>query len=139
MYGCSGGFMKRLFTTIAVLMVAVCTFAGDAAAFVDLGFSRDGKTYVFCLLQVVTEVSSAVGGCQNPCQRGNGGNVESAGTWCTSAGQRAGSDNHQVIRCQWGRDFFQMVTDNFSGHSFTANEQAAFFIAPRVIADLSGG
>ena len=39
--------MKRLFTTIAVLMVAVCTFAGDAAAFVDLGFSRDGKTYVF--------------------------------------------------------------------------------------------
>lgn len=39
--------MKRLFTTIAVLMVAVCAFAGDAAAFVDLGFSRDGKTYVF--------------------------------------------------------------------------------------------
>ncbi len=39
--------MKRLFATIAVLMMAVCTFAGDAAAFVDLGFSRDGKTYVF--------------------------------------------------------------------------------------------
>ena len=47
MYGCSGGFMKRLFTTIAVLTVAVLAFAGDAAAFVDLGFSRDGKTYVF--------------------------------------------------------------------------------------------
>ncbi len=39
--------MKRLFTTIAVLTVAVFAFAGDAAAFVDLGFSRDGKTYIF--------------------------------------------------------------------------------------------
>lgn len=39
--------MKRLFATIAVLVVALTAFAGDAAAFVDLGFSRDGKTYVF--------------------------------------------------------------------------------------------
>ena len=39
--------MKRLFTTIAVLTVAVLAFAGDAAAFVAVGFSRDGKTYVF--------------------------------------------------------------------------------------------
>lgn len=39
--------MKRLFATIAVLTVAVLAFAGDAATFVDLGFSHDGKTYIF--------------------------------------------------------------------------------------------
>lgn len=39
--------MKRLFVTVTMLAAAVSLFAGDAAAFVDLGFSRDGKTYIF--------------------------------------------------------------------------------------------
>lgn len=39
--------MKRILTTIGMLAVAVSLFAGDAAAFVDLGFSADGKTYIF--------------------------------------------------------------------------------------------
>ena len=39
--------MKKILTTIAVLTVAAALFAGDAASFVDLGFSKDGKTYVF--------------------------------------------------------------------------------------------
>lgn len=39
--------MKRFLTTIGILAVAVSLFAGDAAAFVDLGFSADGKTYIF--------------------------------------------------------------------------------------------
>ncbi len=39
--------MKRFFATVAVLAVAASLFAGDAAAFVDLGFSNDGKTYIF--------------------------------------------------------------------------------------------
>ena len=47
MYGFCGGYMKKILTTIAVLTVAVALFAGDAASFVDLGFSKDGKTYVF--------------------------------------------------------------------------------------------
>ena len=39
--------MKRIFAAVAALTVAALASAGDAAAFVDLGFSRDGKTYVF--------------------------------------------------------------------------------------------
>lgn len=47
MYGFCGGYMKKILATIAVLTVAAALFAGDAASFVDLGFSKDGKTYVF--------------------------------------------------------------------------------------------
>ncbi|WP_407428589.1 DUF2259 domain-containing protein [Treponema sp.] len=40
--------MKKLVLSgIVLLAVNVCLFAGDAAAFVDLGISRDGKTYAF--------------------------------------------------------------------------------------------
>lgn len=39
--------MKRFFASIAVLIVATSLYAGDVAAFVDLGFSKDGKTYIF--------------------------------------------------------------------------------------------
>ena len=39
--------MKRILTTLGILAVAAGLFAGDAAAFVDFGFSADGKTYIF--------------------------------------------------------------------------------------------
>lgn len=39
--------MKSIVATIAVLIAVISLYAGDVAAFVDLGFSRDGKTYIF--------------------------------------------------------------------------------------------
>ena len=43
-----GGIMKKLLLTgITLLFTGLHVFAGDAAAFVDLGISRDGKTYAF--------------------------------------------------------------------------------------------
>ncbi len=38
---------KQLLFSILILASLSCSFAGDAAAFVDLGLSDDGKTYVF--------------------------------------------------------------------------------------------
>lgn len=38
---------KLLLSGLIFVAAAFMTFAGDAAAFVDLGFSSDGKTYVF--------------------------------------------------------------------------------------------
>ena len=38
---------KLLLSGIIFFAAAFLTFAGDAAAFVDLGLSNDGKTYVF--------------------------------------------------------------------------------------------
>ena len=40
--------MKKLVLSVIVLFAAtLCAFSGDAAAFVDLGLSDDGKTYAF--------------------------------------------------------------------------------------------
>jgi predicted secreted protein len=39
--------MKKVLCGIIVLAASLCTFAGDAAAFVDVGISSDGKTYIF--------------------------------------------------------------------------------------------
>ena len=40
--------LKRLFSIIAILLLAVTAlWAGDSASFVDLGFSPDGRTYIF--------------------------------------------------------------------------------------------
>ncbi len=38
---------KHLLTGLIMLAACVCASAGDVAAFVDLGISSDGKTYVF--------------------------------------------------------------------------------------------
>lgn len=38
---------KQLLISLIFLAARVISFAGDAAAFVDLGLSQDGKTYVF--------------------------------------------------------------------------------------------
>jgi predicted secreted protein len=38
---------KQLLCGIIILTAGFCAFAGDAAAFVDVGISADGKTYVF--------------------------------------------------------------------------------------------
>ncbi len=38
---------KQLICGIVMLAAGLCAFAGDAAAFVDVGISKDGKTYVF--------------------------------------------------------------------------------------------
>lgn len=43
-----GGTMKKqLICGLLILTAGVCAFAGDAAAFVDVGISADGTTYVF--------------------------------------------------------------------------------------------
>ena len=43
-----GGTMKRVFAAAFLFFVsAAFSFAGDAAAFSDIGFSEDGKTYIF--------------------------------------------------------------------------------------------
>ncbi len=43
-----GGTMKRLFiAAFSMLSFAALSFAGDAAAFTDIGFSKDGSTYIF--------------------------------------------------------------------------------------------
>lgn len=39
--------MKKLLGGIIFLVASVGAFAGDAAAFVDIGISSDGKTYIF--------------------------------------------------------------------------------------------
>ena len=40
--------MKKIFTiAAAAVLCAASVFAGDAASFVDIGFSEDGKTYIF--------------------------------------------------------------------------------------------
>ncbi|WP_407397430.1 DUF2259 domain-containing protein [Treponema sp.] len=40
--------MKKIFTiAAAVILSAASAFAGDAASFVDIGFSEDGRTYIF--------------------------------------------------------------------------------------------
>lgn len=40
--------MKKIFTiAAAVILTAASAFAGDAASFVDIGFSEDGRTYIF--------------------------------------------------------------------------------------------
>lgn len=39
--------MKRILAFALFLFASVSAFCGDAAAFVDIGFSDDGKTYVF--------------------------------------------------------------------------------------------
>lgn len=39
--------MKKLVLSGILFVSALCSFAGDAAAFVDLGISQDGKTYAF--------------------------------------------------------------------------------------------
>ncbi|MCR4822202.1 MAG: DUF2259 domain-containing protein [Treponema sp.] len=38
---------KLLLSGVILLCGGLCSFAGDAAAFVDLGISKDGKTYAF--------------------------------------------------------------------------------------------
>jgi predicted secreted protein len=38
---------KFFFIIVLITLYAACLWAGDTAAFVDLGFSPDGKTYVF--------------------------------------------------------------------------------------------
>lgn len=44
---CFGGSMKKGFVASLVFLTAGISFAGDAAAFKDIGFSSDGKTYIF--------------------------------------------------------------------------------------------
>lgn len=39
--------MKKIFAGTLLMLASFCAFCGDAAAFVDIGFSDDGKTYVF--------------------------------------------------------------------------------------------
>ena len=39
--------MKKVLCGIIALAASLCAFAGDAAAFVDVGISSDGKTYIF--------------------------------------------------------------------------------------------
>lgn len=39
--------MKRFFCALIFLVASLSAFGGDAAAFVDIGISEDGKTYVF--------------------------------------------------------------------------------------------
>ncbi|MDY4133113.1 DUF2259 domain-containing protein [Treponema sp.] len=40
--------MRKILTiAAAVILTAASAFAGDAASFVDIGFSEDGKTYIF--------------------------------------------------------------------------------------------
>jgi predicted secreted protein len=44
----NGGFMtKRILSIISLLLAVTLAFAGDAASFVDIGFSSDGRTYIF--------------------------------------------------------------------------------------------
>jgi predicted secreted protein len=44
----NGGFMtKRILSVISLLLAGTLVFAGDAASFIDLGFSSDGRTYIF--------------------------------------------------------------------------------------------
>jgi predicted secreted protein len=44
----NGGFMtKRILSVISLLLAGALVFAGDAAFFVDIGFSSDGRTYIF--------------------------------------------------------------------------------------------
>jgi predicted secreted protein len=44
----NGGFMaKRILCVISLLFAVTLAFAGDAASFVDIGFSSDGRTYIF--------------------------------------------------------------------------------------------
>ncbi|AEE16027.1 DUF2259 domain-containing protein [Treponema brennaborense] len=38
---------KQITAVCAILWCALCAFAGDAAAFADIGFSKDSGTYVF--------------------------------------------------------------------------------------------
>ena len=38
---------KFILCTIITLAASICVFAGDAAVFSDIGFSADGKTYIF--------------------------------------------------------------------------------------------
>ena len=42
-----GGFMKKLLLLGMISVAGFMAFAGDAAAFVDLGISQDGRTYAF--------------------------------------------------------------------------------------------
>ena len=39
--------MKKILAGLLLLILSGLSFAGDAAAFVDMGFSEDGRTYVF--------------------------------------------------------------------------------------------
>ena len=41
-----GFIMKKNIITFAFLLISLALFAGDVAAFEDIGFSSDGKTYV---------------------------------------------------------------------------------------------
>lgn len=42
-----GFIMKKNIITFAFLLISLALFAGDVAAFEDIGFSSDGKTYLF--------------------------------------------------------------------------------------------
>lgn len=44
---CFGGSMKKGLVASLVFLTAGIAFAGDAAAFKDIGFSSDGNTYIF--------------------------------------------------------------------------------------------
>ena len=39
--------MKKIYIAVLSLLIGINCFAGDVAAFVDIGFSEDGKTYLF--------------------------------------------------------------------------------------------
>lgn len=39
--------MKKIFLALFSILISLHVFAGDVAAFVDIGFSEDGKTYLF--------------------------------------------------------------------------------------------
>ena len=45
--GVMGGNMKKTFVAFFSFLITFCIFPGDLAAFVDIGFSEDGKTYLF--------------------------------------------------------------------------------------------
>jgi len=44
---CGGIMKKQLLCGFALLLTGMMAFAGDAAAFVDMGLSADGTTYIF--------------------------------------------------------------------------------------------
>ena len=101
-------------------------------------FTGENKGVVARSLEVVAEGAAAVCGGDGAGLCGNCGNVKAAGAGCAGAGERSGRDNDNILLGQCLLLAGQVVVENFGGHRLAAEIQFLFFVAPRIVLELTG-
>ena len=92
-----------------------------------------------CFLQIVSEVSAAVGRCRQSRLRGQGGNVEPVGAGCPGSRQRAGGDDDDVLRSKRILCSVERIEHDLGAHGLSADIEFPIPIGPGILLHFSGG